>query len=83
MHSSAGYCYVQVYDRTNSVPLGTSFGSVSPTYPSNSAATGQYPCIIAPTTDIDIDIRITTTSANITCFEYTNTAVLIEEYGGY
>lgn len=80
--SSAGAGNTQIYDRTNSVYCGTPQGHVTFDNNASDSSSGSTMAIISPSTDIDIDLRIVTSSGNWTTV-YEGSWMLIEEYGGY
>jgi hypothetical protein len=84
MFSNAGYTVFQMYDRTNSVFFGRTLEQHANTGGFNYAPTSTLVAFITPTTNIDVDLRVTGTISGTTTTYWAPTCwLLIEEYGGY
>lgn len=80
--SAAGYGITKIYDRTNSVYCGFGTPNATLNWIDNECPPCYSIAIISPSNNIDIDLRIQTSSGNWTKV-YAGSSMLIEEYGGY
>lgn len=81
-HSAAGWTVVRIYDRTNSTYLGIKECNYSGNYNGGDGDQPSLLAIVAPSTNIDIDVRfVEVNNTNMVSSGYG--WLLIEEYGGY
>lgn len=81
--ASSGNSTFQLYDRTNSTVFGIKTVTIPTTYSaSHTSSQHDIIAIISPPSNIDIDLRIIT-SSNLIQIYSGHSWLLIEEYGGY
>lgn len=81
-YSSIGALKTRLYDRTNSITLGRDTLYHSPSYNGNYLRPDETLAIIAPVSNIDIELRVTQVN-DVSSVAHVYSWFLIEEYGGY